>query len=607
MSASPSIATLQSLLRSSPTKSASPSSSNSRSLDTRTDLPSTSTTPSTISYASLSYWGSTLSGAFGYGASTVKGNENEGKMIGGEGKGKGKARGGIPDWNTDGDSIAEGIKEEDKEVETNSLDQADDDEGNQELNELVDTILWKASSDSSTAPSDSSQAQDTLLVLACSRIPPTSTTFSHSQMLDKLRLRLERYASTGPYSIVLLANPTPNPPSTPQLVSSYLSLSRTSRKNLQKLWVVGGGWWTRVILTLFNTTLLSLKTSTTQKIAQCADLTSLAKELGTKRFTSVEFPLEVYIENAKIEKEIRLPEVDETKPNALFGVELDELFDSNDSQFPPLLEDSLSLLESQGPSSLGIFRRSPSASTVKILELAYSRSQAISLSTYPDAPYLSASLLKLFLRSLPSPILPPRIWETSKLCPPPNDPNAVYYIREEILPLVGGREIEVLKRLMRVCEGIERGKEENLMGSSNLVVCLAPALIGGVEMGGMMRESVETCRIPGMVDMTGSVRDFEGLKGKKKMGGNTVGGVLKVMIERYDEIFESSPSPSNSLPDPPTSLPVQRLTSPTQDRTLKRPSGGGGVTKTERTNVRGIFAGSSSSASSVSEEEEEKE
>lgn len=93
--------------------------------------------------------------------------------------------------------------------------------------------------------------------------------------------------------------------------------------------------------------------------------------------------------------------------------------------------------------------------------------------------------------------------------------------------------MEVLKRLMRVCEGIERGKEENLMGSSNLVVCLAPALIGGVEMGGMMRESVETCRIPGMVDMTGSVRDFEGLKGKKKMGGNTVGGVLKVMIERY--------------------------------------------------------------------------
>lgn len=104
-----------------------------------------------------------------------------------------------------------------------------------------------------------------------------------------------------------------------------------------------------MILTLFNTTLLSLKTSKKQKIVQCADLTSLAKELGTKRFTSVEFPLEVYMygrgfassdlvytvtdivdslmysENAKIEKEIRLPEGDETKPNALFGVELDKV------------------------------------------------------------------------------------------------------------------------------------------------------------------------------------------------------------------------------------------------------------------------------------------
>jgi len=88
-----------------------------------------------------------LSGAFGYGVSTNKGNENEGKKGVGEGKGKGKARGGIPDWNNDGDSIKEGIEEEEKEVETNSLDQADDDEGNQELNELVDTILWKVSHD----------------------------------------------------------------------------------------------------------------------------------------------------------------------------------------------------------------------------------------------------------------------------------------------------------------------------------------------------------------------------------------------------------------------------------------------------------------------------
>ena len=85
---------------------------------------------------------------------------------------------------------------------------------------------------------------------------------------------------------------------------------------------------------------------------------------------------------------------------------------------------------------------------------------------------------------------------------------------------------------MRVCKEIDEGKEDNLMSSSNLVVCLAPALIGGVEMGGMMSmsESFETCRIPGMVDMSGTVR---GLEGGRKKGGNTVGGVLKVMIERY--------------------------------------------------------------------------
>ena len=74
-------------------------------------------------------------------------------------------------------------------------------------------------------------------------------------------------------------------------------------------------------------------------------------------------------------------------------------------------------------------------------------------------------------------------------------------------------------------------------------------------------------------------------------------------MHRYDEIFEpSSSSPLDSSPhlppSSPTSLPTTHGSSPTLDRTLKRPEGG---TKTERTNVRGIFAGQES----VSEEEDE--
>jgi len=81
------------------------------------------------------------------------------------------------------------------------------------------------------------------------------------------------------------------------------------------------------------------------------------------------------------------------------------------------------------------------------------------------------------------------------------------------------------------------------------------------------------------------------------------------MMYRYDEIFEPSSSTSsnsndldsspNLPPSSPTSLPTTHVSSPTLDRTLKRPAAGS--TKTERTNVRGIFAGQES----VSEEEEE--
>lgn len=50
----------------------------------------------------------------------------------------------------------------------------------------------------------------------------------------------------------------------------------------------------QVILALFNTTLLSLKASQKRKVVQVATLTALAHELDARRFTAIEFPLEVY-------------------------------------------------------------------------------------------------------------------------------------------------------------------------------------------------------------------------------------------------------------------------------------------------------------------------
>ncbi|GAA5902531.1 uncharacterized protein JCM6883_001438 [Sporobolomyces salmoneus] len=582
MTSSPSIATLQSLLRSADPSSASSSSASSSTID-RTDLSSPSSSSSQArTYASTSYWTSTLSSAFGYRAKS-HGNEEDrqgiswGIVKGRSGRGKGKERAGIPSW----------VEEEANETagETKGAESEGDEQGSEveedDDEELLRSILWKVNSRPDERTSDD---DETLLLLACSRIPEATSTLSHSELLDKLRIRLERFAAKGSYSIVLLVNPTPHPPSTPQLVSSYLALSRTSRKNLSKLYVVGGGWWTRVILTLFSSTLLSLKVSQKKKIVQCSSLTQLAKEMGTKRFTRIEFPLEVYVENGKIEKGIELPD----EVEAVFGRELDEICGPDGTQLPPILEDCLSLLLLHAPSSLGIFRRSPSSSTLKVLQLAYSQHHPVSLGSYPDAPHLAASLLKSFLRELPSPILSRELCESEVI-------ESVEEIRENVLEKMDGTKREVLKRVVEVLARVNEKRETNLMGSENLVVCLAPCLIGGI----FEAEQVKTIRVA-----PSRLGEMEGMNTGR--GKGTVGGVLKRMIEKYDEIFDpphAQPLPSTSqdtLSPWSSSIP----SSPTRDRTIRKrvePTKG----TTERTNVRGIFATGLAEEEEGEEEEEE--
>ncbi|GAA5943363.1 uncharacterized protein JCM15063_002925 [Sporobolomyces koalae] len=523
MSESASVASLKSVLRSPAPGAAAPT------LPSSTTANSASSASRTDSYArtytSPTSWGSTLSSAFGFRA--VSSRTQSASEFGT----KPKARARIPLWEQDDENKGPDVKESDATHTSESARSAAD----EAERALVDSILFEVVPESEQ--NNSKVSNDRLLVLASSRVPEPCQALATERLLAGLVSKFETVAATGSYSIVLLANPTPHPPSTSQLVSAYLSLSRTTRKNLSKIWVVGGGWWTRVILTLFSATLLSVKVAKKQKIVHCAGLTQLAEAIGTETFTLIEFPLEVYLEDTKVEPEIRLP--DAIAP--VFGEPLDKLFEP-DGDLPPVLRDCLEVLSVQGPSSLGIFRRSPSAATVKILESAYHRRHRVTLATVPDAPYLAASLLKLFLRSLPHPILPPSIWKLARDCPSssnqPHDPwsrrqESIEFIQTRILPLLPPCDQRVLKEVLQVAHEIAKASQVNLMSSSNLVICLAPALIGGG--GGMVGiEQIEACQIP---RVTGTNESDPTLVRETP---NSLGGVLKIMIESYDEIFETN-------------------------------------------------------------------
>ncbi|GAA6017409.1 hypothetical protein JCM10207_005624 [Rhodosporidiobolus poonsookiae] len=513
---------VQSLLHvSSPRPPTSPSPSSAPSLNSTTPSESTTQTLRSSAPTSPTSWGSTITSAFGFGTFGATGG------AGARTVGRGKTRARLPDWGAETEQEGAGDVPDavDGQRRSGMSDAGVEDEGatgDDELDELAESILLQAGVDSFDPPGP-------LLVIACSQIPPP-TEVSHTNLLARLRLRLERFASSGPYSVILLVNPTPHAPATAHLVSTFLSLTRQARKNVRRIWVVGGGWWTRVIITLFSSTLLSAKFAKRKKLAQCSTLSDLAQDMGAPAFVQVEFPLEVYSANATSDQEIKLPP-SEPPLQRTFGVPVEELTGSNASRLPAIVRDCVDLLLSQGPESVGIFRRSPSAAHVKLLESAYDRGNSVSLSAIPDAPYLAASLLKLFLRSLPSPILPSSLFPTARACPRADD-LALPYIRTRILPALSAPNLLLLHQLCGVLSAVAAQASTNLMTSENLVICLCPALIGGL---GASKEEIEMCRVPGM-----DVGSMRGLSKVSESGSNTLGGVLRVMIDHYDDLFGAS-------------------------------------------------------------------
>ncbi|BGP28072.1 hypothetical protein JCM10295v2_007059 [Rhodotorula toruloides] len=288
----------------------------------------------------------------------------------------------------------------------------------------------------------------------------------------------------------------------------------------------------QLLVTLFSATLLSLKTVTLRgKLVQCASLTSLADSIGAKAFVQIDIPLEVYVANAAVEKEIKLHEADGHHPRT-FGAPLGGLTGKDGKRLPRLARHT-----AQGPASVGIFRRSPSASTVSHLAAAYDRGHPVSLSSVLDAPYTAASLLKKFIHDLPDPIVSRDSWSAIRACPLDDD-LAVPYLRDHFLPLLPPDSRHLLYRLLAVLSAISANHTQNLMTSSNLVICLCPALMGGL---GASRDELEMFRVPGME--VGSMRGLETLK-RRERAGNTLGGVLRVLIDRHNELVDA--------PDPPS-------------------------------------------------------
>lgn len=210
------------------------------------------------------------------------------------------------------------------------------------------------------------------------------------------------------------------------------------------------------------------------------------------------------------------------------GAEFSDDEGENEEHGKILVQDCVDVIceEKNGLLSLeGIFRISPSKVLLKSTKASYLKGQRPELGQLCKRdPHLPAALLKDVLRSLRPPIFPESMYESISACP--SDPKErINYIRNELLSKLEPNRKSLLQETFKCANKVTRHSSENRMDSSNLTVVLTPNLIHGQN----ILQDIALCSV-GKIDQT-----EDGDSEKKNSG--TLGGIVKVCIENYDEIF----------------------------------------------------------------------
>lgn len=250
-------------------------------------------------------------------------------------------------------------------------------------------------------------------------------------------------------------------------------------------------------------------------------------------------------------------------PAKLFGVPLEVLMSSGSGdgflRLPAIVKDSIALIRAIGLETPGIFRKPPLSSTLRTLAQAYDRGQTLELADYGkhQAPFLAASLLRMFLGRLPQGMFGQRSVEATRRCgcriprgvlegspsadaegdqPRDDDWEAVRWARERFIPafhadisapLSPSKPAHagaipsahlLLSSVLNLLYDVSLRRRSTRMDARNLAICIAPVLVrtGDVQLDATM------CKLP---DVSSESEDGAA-------GSWTITAVLQLLIER---------------------------------------------------------------------------
>jgi len=159
-----------------------------------------------------------------------------------------------------------------------------------------------------------------------------------------------------------------------------------------------------------------------------------------------------------------------------------QIEDSGGLKIPIIMSDCLTQLQTRGMEEEGLFRVSGSYAIIQEARKNLAAGNKISYEKLAVADV--ASLFKLWLRDLPTPLIP--FTHYSEVIDHWKVWNEQYSEKEKlkwkttlrgIIKSIGQPELECLRRLILFLSTVAKHSEENLMTSKNLATCLAPNLL----------------------------------------------------------------------------------------------------------------------------------
>ncbi|XP_059082791.1 uncharacterized protein LOC131880234 isoform X3 [Tigriopus californicus] len=170
------------------------------------------------------------------------------------------------------------------------------------------------------------------------------------------------------------------------------------------------------------------------------------------------------------------------KLGKLFCLPLDEVCPNN--LMPKAIEAMLVQILKEGPSTVGIFRRSPNARAMRELREKLDQNEVVDFTEC--SVFVTAALLKDFLRSLPDCLLMCEHYNTwNQLAQVFEDNKNVESIKSFIstLPRMNGL---LLQHVLYLLFQIASHSQENMMTASNLAICVGPSILWSSDNAVMM-------------------------------------------------------------------------------------------------------------------------